>query len=90
MKLPRDLSGSAVVKALERRGFTVARQSGSHVRLVKAGKARDCAPASFLGPLSRSYRRNLTRIAALDTSSVKPLLSIWGKSGFPTSGNWSL
>ena len=38
MKLPRDLSGSAVVKALERRGFTIARQSGSHVRLVKAGK----------------------------------------------------
>jgi predicted RNA binding protein YcfA (HicA-like mRNA interferase family) len=38
VKLPRDLSGSAVVKALERRGFTVARQSGSHVRLVKAGK----------------------------------------------------
>ena len=38
MKLPRDLSGSAVVKALERRGFTIARQSGSHVRLVKVGK----------------------------------------------------
>jgi predicted RNA binding protein YcfA (HicA-like mRNA interferase family) len=38
VKLPRDLSGSAVVKALERRGFTVARLSGSHVRLVKAGK----------------------------------------------------
>ncbi len=38
MKLPRDLSGSAVVKALERHGFTIARQSGSHVRLVKAGK----------------------------------------------------
>lgn len=38
MKLPRDLSGSAVVKALERRGFTVARQSGSHVRLVNGGK----------------------------------------------------
>jgi len=38
VKLPRDLSGSAVVKALERRGFTVARQTGSHVRLVKAGK----------------------------------------------------
>ncbi len=38
MKLPRDLSGSEVVKALERRGFTVARQSGSHVRLTKADK----------------------------------------------------
>jgi predicted RNA binding protein YcfA (HicA-like mRNA interferase family) len=38
VKLPRDLSGSAVVKGLERRGFAVARQSGSHVRLVKADK----------------------------------------------------
>ena len=38
MKLPRDLSGRAVVKALERHGFTVVRQSGSHVRLVKAEK----------------------------------------------------
>ena len=38
MRLPRDLSGAAVVKALERRGFTVARQSGSHVRLTKEGK----------------------------------------------------
>lgn len=26
------------MKALERRGFTSARQSGSHVRLAKAGK----------------------------------------------------
>ena len=38
MKLPRDLSGSAVVKALERRGFTVARQTGSHVRLVQGDR----------------------------------------------------
>ncbi|HEV2383624.1 MAG TPA: type II toxin-antitoxin system HicA family toxin [Terriglobia bacterium] len=38
MKLPRDLSGSAVIRGLERCGFTVARQSGSHVRLIKAGQ----------------------------------------------------
>lgn len=38
MKLPRDLPGPAVVKALERRRFTVVRQTGSHVRLVKTGK----------------------------------------------------
>jgi predicted RNA binding protein YcfA (HicA-like mRNA interferase family) len=38
VKLPRDLSGSAMVKGLERLGFTVVRQSGSHVRLVKADK----------------------------------------------------
>jgi len=32
VKLPRDLSGADVVRALERAGFT---QSGSHVRLGK-------------------------------------------------------
>ena len=35
MKLPRDLSGADVVRALERAGFTVLRQSGSHIRLGK-------------------------------------------------------
>jgi predicted RNA binding protein YcfA (HicA-like mRNA interferase family) len=35
MKLPRDLSGSEVVKALRRLGFVVVRQDGSHIRMVK-------------------------------------------------------
>lgn len=35
MKLPRDLSGADVVRALERAGFAVLRQSGSHIRLGK-------------------------------------------------------
>jgi predicted RNA binding protein YcfA (HicA-like mRNA interferase family) len=35
MKIPRDLSGEDVVKALQRLGFSTARQRGSHVRLVK-------------------------------------------------------
>jgi predicted RNA binding protein YcfA (HicA-like mRNA interferase family) len=35
VKLPRDLSGADVVRALERVGFTVLRQSGSHMRLGK-------------------------------------------------------
>lgn len=30
-KLPRDLSGSQVVRALERAGFTVRRRKGSHI-----------------------------------------------------------
>lgn len=33
MKLPRDLSGSDLVKALGRLGYQVTRQTGSHVRL---------------------------------------------------------
>jgi predicted RNA binding protein YcfA (HicA-like mRNA interferase family) len=34
MKLPRDLSGEALVKALERFGYQVTRQTGSHMRLT--------------------------------------------------------
>lgn len=33
MKLPRDLSGADLVKALRRLGYEVTRQRGSHVRL---------------------------------------------------------
>jgi predicted RNA binding protein YcfA (HicA-like mRNA interferase family) len=35
VKLPRDTSGTEAVRALERLGFPVARQSGSHVRMVR-------------------------------------------------------
>jgi predicted RNA binding protein YcfA (HicA-like mRNA interferase family) len=34
MKLPRDLSGAALAKALGRIGYRVSRQTGSHIRLT--------------------------------------------------------
>ena len=34
MKLPRDLSGHELVKALGRAGYRIVRQSGSHLRLT--------------------------------------------------------
>jgi predicted RNA binding protein YcfA (HicA-like mRNA interferase family) len=34
MKLPRDLSGAKLVKALERMDYRVTRQTGSHIRLT--------------------------------------------------------
>lgn len=36
MKLPRDLSGAQLIKALERLGYQATRQSGSHVRVTCA------------------------------------------------------
>ncbi|KJS71786.1 MAG: periplasmic or secreted lipoprotein [Comamonadaceae bacterium BICA1-1] len=33
MRLPRDLSGADLVKRLGRLGYTVSRQTGSHIRL---------------------------------------------------------
>jgi predicted RNA binding protein YcfA (HicA-like mRNA interferase family) len=33
MKLPRDVSGAQLVKALSKLGYRVSRQTGSHIRL---------------------------------------------------------
>jgi predicted RNA binding protein YcfA (HicA-like mRNA interferase family) len=34
MKLPRDLSGAQLIRALEQLGYQPSRQTGSHVRLT--------------------------------------------------------
>jgi len=34
MKLPRDMSGEVLAKALEKFGYPVDRQTGSHIRLT--------------------------------------------------------
>lgn len=34
MRVPRDLSGADLVKRLEKLGYRVTRQSGSHMRLT--------------------------------------------------------
>ncbi len=36
MKLPRDLSGKALIRALEPLGYSASRTTGSHVRLTAA------------------------------------------------------
>ena len=38
MRVPRDLSGAELVKRLERLGYRVTRQTGSHIRLTSAQK----------------------------------------------------
>jgi predicted RNA binding protein YcfA (HicA-like mRNA interferase family) len=35
MKLPRDLAGKDLAKALRKVGYEVTRQSGSHLRLTR-------------------------------------------------------
>ena len=37
MKLPRDLAGAEAIRRLQRLGFVVLRQAGSHIRLGKGG-----------------------------------------------------
>ena len=40
MKLPRDLSGTDLVRALGRVGYQVTRQTGSHARLTTESPSR--------------------------------------------------
>lgn len=37
MKLPRDLSGAELARALQKVGYRVTRQTGSHMRLTSDG-----------------------------------------------------
>jgi predicted RNA binding protein YcfA (HicA-like mRNA interferase family) len=62
MKLPRDVSGSDLVKALKRLDYVEARQTGSHIRLTisKDGEHHLTIPAHDplkLGTYSRNYYR---------------------------------
>jgi predicted RNA binding protein YcfA (HicA-like mRNA interferase family) len=38
MKLPRDLSGKHLIKSAEKLGYSITRQSGSHIRLTTQQK----------------------------------------------------
>jgi predicted RNA binding protein YcfA (HicA-like mRNA interferase family) len=41
LKLPRDLSGRELASLLERYGYEVSRQTGSHIRLVSNFRGRE-------------------------------------------------
>ena len=52
MRLPRDLSGEDLTKALERLGYEVTRQAGSHLRLT----TQDLGEHHLTIPRHRSLR----------------------------------
>ncbi len=62
MKLPRDVSGARAVRALERTGFVVTRQVGSHVRLAKGARHVTVPLHEALAP---GTLRSILRQAAL-------------------------
>jgi predicted RNA binding protein YcfA (HicA-like mRNA interferase family) len=62
VKLPRDVSGAKAVKALERIGFSVTRQVGSHVRRAK-GARRVTVPVH--GSLAPGTLQSILRQAEL-------------------------
>jgi predicted RNA binding protein YcfA (HicA-like mRNA interferase family) len=61
MKLPRDLSGEALAKALERLGYTVDRQTGSHIRLTTQ-ENRPLAKVDFRPPAPQDWGENVFKV----------------------------
>jgi len=51
MKLPRDLSGAQLVKALDGLGYQATRQAGSHVRLTCAARGEHHVTIPLHDPL---------------------------------------
>ena len=71
MKLPRDLSGDEVVRALRRLGFQQVRQAGSHVRMVR-GPARVTVPLH--GAIVPGTLKSILRQASLTIDELRAVL----------------
>lgn len=67
MKFPKDLSGADVIRALERLGFEVLRQSGSHVRLGK-GTLRVTVPNHR--SVAQGTLKNILRQAGIEIEDL--------------------
>jgi predicted RNA binding protein YcfA (HicA-like mRNA interferase family) len=72
-KIPTDLSGRALIRALEKVGFIVKRQRGSHIIL-----RRDNPPARVVVPDHKSLRigtlRTILNTAGLTVEELLKLL----------------
>ena len=77
MKLPRDVDGLELAKALQRLGYEVTRQTGSHIRITtqRDGENHEVIPAHHpikIGTLSSI----LKHIAAHHRVSVEELVKL--------------
>jgi predicted RNA binding protein YcfA (HicA-like mRNA interferase family) len=69
MKLPRGISGDRLILALERLGYSVIRQKGSHVRLRNEGP-----PAHMITvPLHRALRMGTLHSILSDVAQMRSI-----------------
>ena len=84
MKLPRDVSGEELAKALGKLGYVVTRQTGSHMRLTHRGEKgmhyltvprhRELKVGTLSGII-----KDVARYLSLSPEEV--LHKLWGKDG---------
>ena len=73
MKLPRDVSGAALVAALRRLGYEKVRQRGAHVRITtrEGGEHHEVIPLH--DPIRTKTRHRDPGVAAKTRFAVTPL-----------------
>ena len=80
MKTPRDISGAELAKALRKLGYTITRQTGSHLRVTtqENGEHHEVVPNHSpikLGTL-KSILRNIATHHAMNTGQLLELLDL--------------
>jgi len=77
MKLPRGVSGDRLIRALERLGYGVIRQKGSHVRLRHEGPPPHMITIPLHSPLKPGTLHGvLSEVAQMRSIAIETLLEL--------------
>ena len=77
MKLPRGLSGERLIRALERLGYRVLRQNGSHIRLRHDGPPAHLVTVPRHDQLKTGTLRGiLAEVALARSTTVESILDL--------------
>ena len=77
MKLPRGVSADQLIRALERLGYTVIRQKGSHVRLFHQAAPVHSISVPLHDPLKiGTFHRILAEVAQAQSVSIQDILDL--------------
>ena len=77
MKLPRGVSAQRLIRALEKLGYTVIRQKGSHIRLSHQAAPAHSISVPLHDPLKiGTFHGILTEVARTQSISVQDIVDL--------------
>ncbi|MGB6742365.1 MAG: type II toxin-antitoxin system HicA family toxin [Terracidiphilus sp.] len=77
MKLPRGVSADRLIRALERLGYTVIRQKGSHIRLFHEASPTHSISVPMHNPLKiGTFHGILVEVAQAQSISIQDILDL--------------
>jgi predicted RNA binding protein YcfA (HicA-like mRNA interferase family) len=77
MKLPRGVSADRLIRALERVGYTLIRQKGSHARLLHAGSPAHSITVPLHNPMKiGTFHGILVEVAQAQSVSIQSIVDL--------------